>query len=94
MLEKFCTIFSTSAHSIMFILLVEKNMNYIEKALTVLSSTPPRKAKASKKGKRKKGSDLKRSSMKKTPGARAPMAHAQLSSANTCNYTMICRYIP
>jgi len=43
---------------------------------------PPRKAKASKEGKRKKGSDLKRSSMKKTPGARAPMAHAQFADYN------------
>ena len=33
---------------------------------------PPRKAKASKEGKRKKGSDLKRSSMEKNAGGARP----------------------
>ena len=53
-------------------LICKSNIIYIEKALTVLSSTPPRKAKASKEGKRKKGSDLKRSSMKKNAGGARP----------------------
>ena len=62
-------------------LICKSNIIYIEKALLCFPP-PPRKAKASKEGKRKKGSDLKRSSMKKTPGARAPMAHAQFADYN------------